>query len=61
MSCRVTLVGLGQIQHLLGDKAEDELFGDGGDARHGHFAQQALDVIFLGIAEATVGQDRLQA
>src|SRR5947199_1002294 len=50
-----------QTEHLLGDKTENELRADRGDAGDQRFAQIALDVKFLGVAEAAMGHDRLLA
>src|SRR5712692_11922223 len=54
----VPLVGFGQAQDPLGDVAEGELWAHRGDARDLRFAQITLDMIFLGIAEAAMGQHR---
>jgi hypothetical protein len=49
-------LSLGQAQHLLGDEAQDQLLADRRDARDQHFAQEALDVVLLGVAEAAMRQ-----
>src|SRR5258708_38593856 len=54
-------IALGQAQHALGDVAQDELFAYRRDARDQDLAQEALDVEFLGIAVAAVGQDGVLA
>src|SRR5580692_3122120 len=54
-------IRLRQAQHLLGDKAENELRADGRDARDQGFTQVTLDVKLLGIAEAAMRHDRLLA
>src|SRR5215831_19483745 len=51
-------IGLWQLQHLLGDVAQDELARDRRDARDHHLAQQPLHVEFLGVTHAAVGKDR---
>src|ERR1700733_718671 len=43
-----------QAQHLLGNKAENELRADRRDARDQGFTQVTLDVKFLGVAEAAM-------
>src|SRR3954447_9692824 len=48
-------------EHLLGNKAENELRADRGDARDQRFPQVALDVIFLRISEPAMRHDRLLA
>src|SRR6266404_5877332 len=55
------LVRLRQAQHLLGNETENELRADRGDARDQGFAQVALDVKFLGVAEAAVSHHGLLA
>src|SRR5438105_13861695 len=54
-------IRLRQAQNLLGNKAENELRADGGDAQDQGFAQLTLDMKFLGVAEAAVGHHRLLA
>src|SRR5258708_23113472 len=54
-------VRLRQAQHLLGNKAENELRADRGDPRDQGVAQVSLDVKFLGVAEAAVGHHSLFA
>src|SRR3984893_10721153 len=54
-------VRLRQAQHLLGNKAENELRADRGDARDQGFAQVTLDMKFLGVAEAAMGHHSLLA
>src|SRR3954452_24304313 len=60
-SVRSSSIRLRQAEHLLGDEAENELRADRRDARDQGFPQIALDVIFLGVAEAAMGHDRLFA
>src|SRR3546814_10146286 len=48
-----------KIEHLLGDEAHNQLLGDRGKPRQRGFAVEALDMIFLGVAEAAMGRDRL--
>src|SRR6266403_3015913 len=55
------LIRLRQVQHLFGDKAENELRADRGDPRDQGFAQVALDMKFLGVAAAAVSHHRLLA
>ncbi len=55
------LVRLRQAQHLFGDEAENQLRADRRDARDHHLAQITLDMVFLGVAEAAMGHDRLLA
>ena len=52
-------VTLRQIEHLLGDEAEDQLLGDRRQPRDRHFAEQPLDMIFLGVSETAMGHDGL--
>src|SRR5580698_8678278 len=54
-------IRLRQAQHLLGNETENELRADRGDPRNQGFAQIALDVKFLGVAEAAMGHDGLLA
>src|SRR4051794_6289386 len=54
-------IRLRQAEHFFGDKTQDELRADRGDAGDQGFAQIALDVKFLGVAEAAMGHDRLLA
>lgn len=51
-SMTLASLALRQIQRLLGDEALDELIRDRRDARDGDFAEQARDVVSLGLAEA---------
>src|ERR1700682_4090031 len=60
-SSQATSIRLGQAQHLLRNKTENELRADRGDARDQGFAQVTLDVIFLGVTEAAMGHHRLLA
>ena len=53
------LIRLRQAQHLLGNKTENELRADRGDARDQGFPQIALDMKFLGVAEAAMGHHGL--
>src|SRR5258708_26739216 len=55
------LVRLRQAQHLLGNKAENELRADRGDARDQGFAQVALDMKFLGVPKTAVSHHGLLA
>src|SRR5882757_9579962 len=52
-------IRLRQAEHFLGNKTQDQLRADRRDARDQGFAQIALDVEFLGIAEAAMGHHRL--
>src|SRR5260370_17082770 len=54
-------IRLRQAQHFLGNKTENELRADRRDARDQGFAQIALDMKFLGIAEAAMGHHGLLA
>src|SRR5260370_41723535 len=54
-------IRLRQAQHLLGNKAENKLRADRRDARDQGFAQAALDMKFLGVAEAAVSHHALLA
>src|SRR5882672_230413 len=58
---RICSIRLRQAEHLLGDETENELWADRGDARDQRLAQIALDVEFLGVAEAAMGHDGLLA
>src|SRR6266851_767712 len=58
---RNTSIRLRQAQHLLGDKTENELRADRGDARDQGFAQIALDMKLPRVAEAAVGHHGLLA
>src|ERR1700738_1537592 len=58
---KTPLIRLRQAQHLLGNKTENELRADRGDARDQEFTQIALDVVFPGVAEAAVRHDGLLA
>src|SRR2546421_7485244 len=60
-SARSSSIRLRQAEHLLGDEAENELRADRRDARDQGFPQIALDVIFLRVAESTMGHHRLLA
>src|ERR1700682_4966333 len=60
-SSQATSIRLGQAQHLLGNKTENELRADRGDARDQRLAQIALDMKFLGVAEAAMGHYGLLA
>src|SRR4051795_9976544 len=60
-SVRSSSIRLRQAEHLLGDEAENELRADRRDARDQGFPQIALDVIFLGVAEAAMRHDGLFA
>src|SRR5258706_3390671 len=51
-------VGLRKLETLLGDEGQDQLLGDRRDARHSDFAEQALDVVLLCVAEPAVREDR---
>src|SRR6266404_8138838 len=55
------LIRLRQAQNLFGNKAENELWADRGDAGDQGFAQVALDMKFLGVAEAAVSHHGLLA
>src|ERR1700682_4115871 len=54
-------IRLRQAQHPLGNKTENELRADRGDARDQRLAQIALDMKFLGVAEAAMGHYGLLA
>src|SRR5215210_2713598 len=54
-------IRLWQTEHLLGDKAENELRADRRDARDQGFPQVTLDVILLGVSESAMCHDRLLA
>src|ERR1700738_1649384 len=58
---KLMLIRLRQAQHLLGDKTENELGADRGDARDQGFPQVTLDMIFLGIPKTAVRHHRLLA
>src|SRR6202171_6417180 len=57
----IPLIRLRQAQNLLGNKAENELRADRGDPRDQGFAQVSLDMIFLGVTEASMSHNRLLA
>src|SRR2546430_6346000 len=52
-------IALRQIEHLLSNEAEDELLRDRREPGDRDFAEQPLDVILLGVAEAAMGHDGL--
>src|SRR4030081_2070125 len=54
-------IRLRQAEHFLGNKTQDQLRADRRDARDQGLAQIALDVKFLGVAEAAMGHHRLLA
>src|SRR5665213_4563033 len=54
-------IRLRQAQHLLGDKDENELWADRRNPWDQRLPQIALDVIFLGVAEAAMRHHRLLA
>ena len=56
---RAPSVALRQLQHLFGDEAQDQLFGDRREARQRRLAVETLDVIFLGVAETAMRHHRL--
>src|SRR5882757_5983815 len=58
---KLMLIRLRQAQHLLGDKTENELWADRGDARDQGFPQVTLDMIFLGIPKTAMRHDGLLA
>src|SRR6202163_1161388 len=60
-SSQATSIRLRQAQHLLGNKTENELRADRGNARDQRFAQVTLDMEFLGVAEAAVSHHGLLA
>src|SRR5690242_5165606 len=60
-SVRSSSIRLRQPQHLLGDKAENELRADRRDARDQRLPQIALDVILLGVTETAMRHHRLLA
>src|SRR3954447_4218124 len=55
------LVRLRQTQHFLRNVAQDELRADWCDPRDHYFAQVALDMKFLGVAETAMGHHGLLA
>src|SRR5580700_71730 len=54
MVSAATSIRFRKAQHLLGDKAENELRADRRDARNQGFAQITLDVKFLGVTKAAM-------
>src|ERR1700676_1136540 len=54
-------VRLRQAQHLLGNKTENELRADGGNARDQGLPQITLDMIFLGVTKAAMRHHGLLA
>src|SRR5437762_271312 len=57
----IVLIRLRQSQHFLRDVTQDELRADGRDPRDHDFAQVALDVKFLRIAETAMRHHGLLA
>src|SRR3954470_17636587 len=54
-------IRLRQAEHFLGNETQDQLRADRRDTGDQGFTQIALDVKFLGIAEAAMGHHRLFA
>src|SRR3954470_22238459 len=56
---QIDSIALRQIENPLRYVAEDQLLGNRRQPRDGNCAEQAFDVIFLGIAETAMGRDGL--
>ena len=54
-------IGFGQIQYALGNVGQNHLPADRRDAGNHDLAQIAFDMIFLGVAESAMRQNRLLA